>query len=168
MKKIYLPIQTLSPPPPPPPPPPLPHSFGPGTFALNCHTYNPLVEKIVHPPLTYQMDLNKQINNFQLCLKKWSTGYLPIEEVIENEKPPLIKEREERNKERGEKSNKLKYHLCHHSGNPQHTYRTRLWLRVFCCRWVLSTFSSYPTNSNRWANLYHHRKVIAFTSRENR
>ena len=26
-------------------PPPLPHSFGPGIFALNSHTYNPLFEK---------------------------------------------------------------------------------------------------------------------------
>ena len=27
------------------PPLPLPHSFGPGTFALNSHTHNPLFEK---------------------------------------------------------------------------------------------------------------------------
>ena len=29
------------------PPLSLPHSFGPGTFALNSHTYNPLFEKIL-------------------------------------------------------------------------------------------------------------------------
>ena len=33
-----------------PPPLPLPHSFGPGTFALHSH-YNPLFEKILDPPL---------------------------------------------------------------------------------------------------------------------
>ena len=33
------------------PPPPLPHSFGPGTFALNSRTFNPLFEKILDPPL---------------------------------------------------------------------------------------------------------------------
>lgn len=27
------------------------HSFGPGTFALNSHTYKPLFEKVVDPPL---------------------------------------------------------------------------------------------------------------------
>ena len=27
------------------------HSFGPGTFALNSHTYNPLFGKILDPPL---------------------------------------------------------------------------------------------------------------------
>ena len=33
--------------------PPLPHSFGPGTFALKSHTYNPLFEKILDPPLDF-------------------------------------------------------------------------------------------------------------------
>ena len=32
---------------------PLPHSFGPGMFALNSHTYNPLFEKILDPPLKF-------------------------------------------------------------------------------------------------------------------
>ena len=30
---------------------PLPHSFGPGMFALNSHTYNPLFKKILDPLL---------------------------------------------------------------------------------------------------------------------
>ena len=30
---------------------PLPHSFGPGMFALNFHTYNPLFKKILDPLL---------------------------------------------------------------------------------------------------------------------
>ena len=33
------------------PPPYLFHSFGPGTFALNSHTYNPVFEKILDPTL---------------------------------------------------------------------------------------------------------------------
>ena len=40
----------------PPTPPHLSHSFGPGTFALSSHTYNPLFEKIPDPPL--QLGLN--------------------------------------------------------------------------------------------------------------
>ena len=36
------------------PPLSLPHSFGPGTFALNSHTYNPLFEKILDQPLFSQ------------------------------------------------------------------------------------------------------------------
>ena len=44
MKKIYI-FKHY-----PPPPLPLPHSFGPGTFALHSH-YNPLFEKILDPPL---------------------------------------------------------------------------------------------------------------------
>ena len=32
---------------------PLPHSIGPGTFALISHTYNPLFEKILDPPLIH-------------------------------------------------------------------------------------------------------------------
>ena len=44
MKKIYIFKHPL-------PSPPLPHSFGSGTFALNSHTYNPLFEEIVDPPL---------------------------------------------------------------------------------------------------------------------
>ena len=35
----------------PPTPPHFSHSFGPGTFALSSHTYNPLFEKILDPPL---------------------------------------------------------------------------------------------------------------------
>ena len=42
MKKIYIFKHD--------PPLPLPHSFGPGTFALHSH-YNPLFEKILYPPL---------------------------------------------------------------------------------------------------------------------
>ena len=38
------------------PPTPLPHSPGPGTFALNSHTYNPLFEKILDPPLIIAAD----------------------------------------------------------------------------------------------------------------
>ena len=49
MKKIYIFKHYL----PPPAPFPLPHSFGPGTFALHSH-YNPLFEKILDPPL-YQI-----------------------------------------------------------------------------------------------------------------
>ena len=44
MKKIYIFI-TL----------PLPHSFGPGMFALNSHSYNPLFEKILDPPLKFHI-----------------------------------------------------------------------------------------------------------------
>ena len=43
MSKIYL-FKHY----PPTPPPPF---LGPGTFALNSHTYNPLFEKILDPPL---------------------------------------------------------------------------------------------------------------------
>ena len=39
--------------------PPLPHSVGTGTFAFKSHTYNPLFEKIVDPPL----DLNDFSSN---------------------------------------------------------------------------------------------------------
>ena len=37
---------------------PLPHSFGPGVFALNSHTYNPLFEKILYPPLRSRLSLS--------------------------------------------------------------------------------------------------------------
>ena len=30
---------------------PLPLFFGPGTFAMNSHSYNPLFKKILDPPL---------------------------------------------------------------------------------------------------------------------
>ena len=30
---------------------PLPHSFAPGTFAMNSHSYNPLFQKILDAPL---------------------------------------------------------------------------------------------------------------------
>ena len=48
LKKIYI-FKHYTP----PPPLPLPHSFGPGTFALHSH-YNPLFEKILDPPLFNQ------------------------------------------------------------------------------------------------------------------
>ena len=44
MKKIYIFKHDL---------PSHPHSFCSGTFALNSHTYNPLFEKIVDPPLDF-------------------------------------------------------------------------------------------------------------------
>ena len=43
MSKIYIFKHYL--------PPLLPHSVGPGTFALNSNTYNPLFEKILDPPI---------------------------------------------------------------------------------------------------------------------
>ena len=49
MKKIYI----FKHYPPPPHSPPLPHSFSPGTFALKSHTYNPLFEKTLDPPLDF-------------------------------------------------------------------------------------------------------------------
>ena len=49
MTKIYVFKHYPSRPSPPPPPP---HSFGLMTLALNSsHTYNPLFEKILDPPL---------------------------------------------------------------------------------------------------------------------
>ena len=44
MKKIYIFKHNPNP----NAPPPLPHSFGPGMFALNSHTYNCLFEKILN------------------------------------------------------------------------------------------------------------------------
>ena len=47
MKKIYI-FKHY-----PPLPIPLPHSFSPRTFALKSHTYNPLFEKTLDPPLDF-------------------------------------------------------------------------------------------------------------------
>ena len=63
MKKIYIfkhnpnPNLNLS---------PFPHSFGPGTFALNSHTYKPLFEKILDPPLSFIIYLDKIALNLSL------------------------------------------------------------------------------------------------------
>ena len=51
MKKIYIFKHNPNP----NAPPPLPHSFGPGMFALNSHSYNPLFEKILDPPLKFHI-----------------------------------------------------------------------------------------------------------------
>ena len=49
--------------------PPLPHSFGPGTFALKSHTYKPLFEKMVDPPLDfYDFSSNSQFLSYDIAI----------------------------------------------------------------------------------------------------
>ena len=56
------------------PPTPTPPFLGPGTFALNSRTYNPLFEKILEPPLVPESHFLLSANVMVSCKYVFHAG----------------------------------------------------------------------------------------------